>query len=532
MALTKLSGSQIESPVEISAVNLTGVTTAQSLLVVGSGSTSRTPDQPLQVIGSAYISSAKVGIGTTLFSSNPAARGAYIFGEGNNTVLRVQSGGSGNTSAELDLISNGTQNAFIDYGPNSLVYRTTNTDGSALVSNVLLLDNNGRLGINTSAVPGSFPAKLNIFADGVINQHTLRLDTNTKTANSASIFFTNIAGAGTSDNFSAGFVIGNGYNGPAINNTYQFQIANGNPFPRTFAYVDRNSFDASFFALSSNLNESLFKVGMANDQNPAFVVDSRNNKVGIATSTLTVQLNVGGNANITGFATVYGHLTLDGFYNPGGSYISLRDGYKPYNGGGVGFAATDFNGGNNDGLGIYGQDGIGLYTSQIRRMVVRDTASGGVVGISSAIVNDSGRYILKQSDSIIQVKHITYYTGTSTNSTSYVDAGPSITITPHSTSSKILVFVSQAISAISAGTNVYGFLRLLRDATTLWEWERVDMYQQFNHNTITFSYLDTPASTSSLTYKTQIATIDSAYYIEAQHASINESTITLMEISG
>jgi hypothetical protein len=67
-----------------------------------------------------------------------------------NAGLRIQAAGS-NGSSELDLLSHGTQNAFIDFGPNRLVFRSTNCDMTAINDgNVLVLNNNGCVGINTS----------------------------------------------------------------------------------------------------------------------------------------------------------------------------------------------------------------------------------------------------------------------------------------------------------------------------------------------------------------------------------------------
>jgi len=153
-------------------VSSTGVSTFSNV-VVGSGTTTGTPDQPLQVFGGAYISNPRVGIGTTTLWS-PAPVGLHIFGSGNNTALRIQTGGTiENSSAELDLISNGTQSAFIDYGPNKLHYRTSDTNGNALLPNVLVLESDTRIGINTKETPGFFPGQVNIFGQGGTNDLSL-----------------------------------------------------------------------------------------------------------------------------------------------------------------------------------------------------------------------------------------------------------------------------------------------------------------------------------------------------------------------
>jgi len=70
-------------------------------------------------------------------------------------------------------------------------------------------------------------------------------------------------------------------------------------------------------------------------------------------------------------------LTVDGFSDATGHYISLRSGYSPDESGGVGFQATDHSGSHADGLGIYGHDGLTFYTAQSERG--RIDSSGNVL---------------------------------------------------------------------------------------------------------------------------------------------------------
>ena len=80
-----------------------------------------------------------------------------------------------------------------------------------------------------------------------------------------------------------------------------------------------------------------------------------------------------------------GALTVDGFGDSTGHYISLRSGYSPDESGGVGFQAGDHSGSHNDGLAVYGHDGISFYTSQSER--VRILATSGHVGIGTTAPN-------------------------------------------------------------------------------------------------------------------------------------------------
>jgi hypothetical protein len=88
--------------------------------------------------------SGNIGMGIASPSAN------LHIASGTNTSLRINATAA-NGSAELDLLSNGTQNSYIDFGPNDIRFRSTNSDMSALNdSAVLSLTNGGRVGIGTT----------------------------------------------------------------------------------------------------------------------------------------------------------------------------------------------------------------------------------------------------------------------------------------------------------------------------------------------------------------------------------------------
>ena len=111
---------------------------------------------------------------------------------------------------------------------------------------------------------------------------------------------------------------------------------------------------------------------------------------------------------------------------------------------------------------------------------------------------------------ILQVVQATYSTPTTTTSTSYVDSGLTVSITPSSASSKILCIVSHHFRIGNAGSKSRGFVQLVRDSTAIWTSTSTDYltttsggsYAEFGWG-YTFSYLDSPATTSATTYKTQ-----------------------------
>ena len=149
---------------------------------------------------------------------------------------------------------------------------------------------------------------------------------------------------------------------------------------------------------------------------------------------------------------------------------------------------------------------------------------------------------------IIQVVSTTVTSKFATNTTSYVDfTGMSVTITPASTSSKILIVANVHGSSY---TNQNGFWRLVRGSTNI----AIGTHsassnkvtgafyagQGNNANQSVFMnicHLDSPATTSATTYKVQVAhTTTSTYLVMNSRASDDYlgavSAITAMEISG
>jgi hypothetical protein len=121
--------------------------------------------------------------------------------------------------------------------------------------------------------------------------------------------------------------------------------------------------------------------------------------------------------------------------------------------------------------------------------------------------------------------------GVKTNSTSYVDVpGLTLSITPSATSSKILLLYHANVSNTDSEQDTnYASIRVLRDSTTVSESTRLNGYQYLAHDMWNMSVLDTPSSTSSLTYKIQILSGINTVYFSCPH-HLNECGITLMEV--
>jgi hypothetical protein len=134
---------------------------------------------------------------------------------------------------------------------------------------------------------------------------------------------------------------------------------------------------------------------------------------------------------------------------------------------------------------------------------------------------------------VLQVVQATFSTATSTTSTSYVTTGLNATITPSSTTSKILVMVT--VPARNANTNGAGYFTLFRGTVAgtnlLGSFGFSGIYSSgLTRGTVANNYLDSPATTSAQTYTVGMKAEAASSAIIAQEDSMT-STITLLEIS-
>lgn len=135
---------------------------------------------------------------------------------------------------------------------------------------------------------------------------------------------------------------------------------------------------------------------------------------------------------------------------------------------------------------------------------------------------------------ILQVVTGTTSTAVDSSSATLADTGLTATITPQSSSSKILVYVTHPQCFKSSG-NTFNCLKmsLLRGAT---EVQTISTVLGFNgvlqeaYFGLSSAYLDSPATTSATTYKTQFASRFGAALLRVQ-ADGSASTIVLMEVS-
>jgi hypothetical protein len=168
-------------------------------------------------------------------------------------------------------------------------------------------------------------------------------------------------------------------------------------------------------------------------------------------------------------------------------------------------------------------------------------------GLATGGIGRSNMY----TGSVLQVVSATLTTDFSTTSISYVDVtGLSVSITPTSASNKILIFVNMSMTMGAGG--VVAFYQIVRNSTAIGLGTQAGasnlvtggIYNDpgvgsggANQNFIytNSQYLDSPATTSSTTYKIQYRnnTAGTAVYINKRSDNYVSaiSTITVMEIA-
>ena len=177
--------------------------------------------------------------------------------------------------------------------------------------------------------------------------------------------------------------------------------------------------------------------------------------------------------------------------------------------------------------------------SEIKVDTISEKTSANGVTIDGLKIKDvtSGSVMSKP---ILQIVTGTTATDTGVTAvTEFADTGLTASITPSATSSKIMVIVSQTLQVKRDGSNEQtGYVNIMRDTTEIAEYYYASPsngLQGPEQTSITF--VDSPSSTSSLTYKTQIkaeTTSNSGSVRANQQSSSGESisSIHLVEIAG
>jgi hypothetical protein len=159
----------------------------------------------------------------------------------------------------------------------------------------------------------------------------------------------------------------------------------------------------------------------------------------------------------------------------------------------------------------------------------------GTIPIASIVADSSTATGLAWSapaggGKVLQVVQATYSTTTSITSVTPTDTGLEATITPSLATSKVLVMFTQPFGLSRNIYDIHGGIRLLRSSTVIWDGSdggfafglnvtgtSPNPDQMSSGDWASAQYLDSPATTSATTYKTQARVADAS----------NSSTISL-----
>lgn len=181
-----------------------------------------------------------------------------------------------------------------------------------------------------------------------------------------------------------------------------------------------------------------------------------------------------------------------------------------------------------------GTNGVSLVQDGV--VTAADLASGAIT--ASAL----------PAGSVLQVVSAVNNNYQEVSSTTYTDTATTASITPSSTSSKILVIVHGTLTSIRASESIWANLRIYRNSTS----NLIYVADYFNNisagtdaigenkyaNSFSINHLDSPSSTSATSYTLQIATgtTSNSGRVRLNNSTggqnTNLSNITLMEIAG
>jgi hypothetical protein len=136
---------------------------------------------------------------------------------------------------------------------------------------------------------------------------------------------------------------------------------------------------------------------------------------------------------------------------------------------------------------------------------------------------------------VLQVVFASTNTNTTNSTNVYADTTLTGSITPSAATSSVLVLVTMAGLVKSSGNsgNALG-LRVLRGGTTIHETDALMLLNNVAEEVFGTSFaaniVDSPATTSSTTYKVQLKNLFNGASVSAGYGLDNASTITLIEI--
>ena len=137
------------------------------------------------------------------------------------------------------------------------------------------------------------------------------------------------------------------------------------------------------------------------------------------------------------------------------------------------------------------------------------------------------------SGGVIQVRYGFTSTHVDSSSGTYIDTGITASITPTRSDSKIIVMAS--LNCVQKTNGTYLKVRVVRDSTEIAKIDEGSGYTNDTSNNIIVSischFLDSPATTSAVTYKLQFASVAN-FSTTLVQVNSSLSSMILMEVSG
>jgi hypothetical protein len=185
----------------------------------------------------------------------------------------------------------------------------------------------------------------------------------------------------------------------------------------------------------------------------------------------------------------------------------------------------------------YMQGTVVSYNSGTGALVFTSEIVGGSGTIASWTISMTVNPADRPAGTVLQVVQGTFTSNFSTTSASFVDTGITATITPVSTSSKILALVSFLAEGYSSGTRFFAQYALLRGSTVLTKRELALNLSGVSgtamETAVNINWLDSPASASAVTYKVQaLADAGNSATAAVYGAGGFDASIVLVEIAG
>ena len=169
-------------------------------------------------------------------------------------------------------------------------------------------------------------------------------------------------------------------------------------------------------------------------------------------------------------------------------------------------------------------DAANFLTGTIPQGNVANASLGAVTALPAAITTGK----------VLQVVYGSTTTEKVVSSATFVDSGLSASITPSATSSKVLI-ICEIASCGKASSNTRVVLKLLKGSSDLITFaQEVGETQSTDANKVGNSgctFLDSPNTTSSTTYKVQMNSGAGTSYAQTGGSGAT-STMTLMEVAG